>query len=72
VRAVSPASVRGVAVRAARHRHGIQVGAAARALQMPVSSLIAVEVGTSEFVEPGDYLRVVEALDAAGKRKAQL
>lgn len=73
--AVAPTAVRterGLAIRAARREHSMDVGAAARVLKMPVTDLIAVELGSVAFVDGNNYRRVIESLaQHAGHRKGR-
>lgn len=69
IRSVNVHCPKGAAIRDARKLNGLDANAAARALKMPVSSLISIELGSAEFVNAHDYRRALELLATAPKRK---
>jgi hypothetical protein len=62
VRETAVHCAKGGILRAVRRERGLDVGSAARALKMPVTSLIQIELGSAEFVDGANYRRAVELL----------
>ena len=69
IRPTAEISPKGGAVRAARREHGFDVGRAARALKMPATDLISVELGKAEFIDSENYRRAIATIANAAKRK---